>query len=293
MSESRCIDLVPLGLEGIVGCYVLDAPEPTLVDPGPASSAERLLEELTALGVASGDLRHIALTHIHLDHAGATGHLAAWFPKATVHVHQVGASHMVDPTELLANTRRAFGSATDDLWGDVKPVPVDRVNEWSPGDPGPWHNLRPFATPGHIGHHVSYLDERDGTLYSGDSMGVALSGSPPHPMGPPPNVDLPAWFETIEEVGRIGPERLAPTHFGFRTDVAPYLGELRRRLEDMATRAAQAIKTGDETIAEGFDREIRAEMTTYMGEERGRRYFEMFPPRNDLAGVRAYLEGNS
>ena len=293
MSRSTCIDLVPLGLEGIIGCYLIDSPEPTVVDPGPASSADRLLEELRGHGIGQADLRHIALTHIHLDHAGATGHLTKWFPQATVHVHHVGASHLVDPTELVANTRRVFGPAADKLWGSVKPVPLEGIREWSPGDPGPWGDLRPFATPGHIGHHVSYLDERDGTLYSGDSMGVALSGSPPHPMGPPPTVDVPAWLATIDEVGNIGPERLAPTHFGFRTDVEPYRVELKRRVEDMAARTASALRAGDSSQAEIFDREVRDEMTPYMGEERAGRYFEMFPPRNDWAGVSFYLESNS
>ena len=264
-----------------------------MVDPGPASSAHRLLEALRAEGIGPGDLRHIALTHIHLDHAGATGHLVEWFPEAIVHVHLLGASHMADPTELVANTRRSFGPATDELWGDVKPVPADRIREWTPGDRGPWAALRPISTPGHIGHHVSYLDERDGTLYSGDSVGVALSGGPPHPMGPPPNVDLPAWRATIEKVRQIGPERLAPTHFGFREDVEPHLADLRRRLENMAARAASALKTGDASQAEIFDREVREEMTPYMGEKHARRYFDMFPPRNDFAGVSFYLESNS
>jgi glyoxylase-like metal-dependent hydrolase (beta-lactamase superfamily II) len=293
VSQSSCIDLVPLGLEGIIGCYLLDASEPTLVDPGPGSTADRLREALGEHGVGPADLRHIALTHIHLDHAGATGHLTEWFPNATVHIHQVGASHMVDPRELLANTRRAFGPATDDLWGDVKPVPAERIREWNPGGRGPWRELRPIHTPGHISHHVSYLDERDGTLYSGDSMGVALSGSPPHPMGPPPNVDVPDWLATIEEVGMIGPERIAPTHFGFRGDVEAYLAEFGRRLADMAARASSALESGDASQADVFDSEIRAEMTPYMGEERAERYFEMFPPRNDWAGVSYYLERNS
>lgn len=293
MSGRTCIDLVPLGLEGIVGCYLLEGPEPTIVDPGPASTAERLRDALHGHGLGPDDLKHVALTHIHLDHAGASGHVAEWFPSATVHVHEDGASNMVDPRYLVANTRQAFGPATDDLWGDVKPVPEDRISSWSPGDAGPWDGLRAVATPGHIGHHVSYLDERDGTLYSGDSMGVALSGSPPHPMGPPPNVDVPAWRETIEAVGSMGPERLAPTHFGFRTDVEPYLAELLRRLNDMVDRANAAIVTEDDSVAESFDREIRAEMASFMGEEKARRYFEMFPPRNDFAGVAFYLESNS
>jgi glyoxylase-like metal-dependent hydrolase (beta-lactamase superfamily II) len=207
-----------------------------------------------------------------------------------VHVHQEGAAHMVDPTELVENTRLAFGAATDELWGDVRPVPEERVRPWSPGEPGPWRALRPIATPGHFPHHVAYLDERDGTIYSGDSAGVALSGSPPHPMGPPPNVDVDAWLATIDELVRIDPERLAPTHFGYRTDVAPYLTELRRRLSDIAERAAAELEAGDRSRAEAFDREVRAEMATYMGEERAHRYFEMFPPRNDFAGVRYYLE---
>jgi hypothetical protein len=109
-------------------------------------------------------------------------------------------------------------------------------------------------------------------------------------MGPPPNVDLPAWLRTIDEVVGIGPERLAPTHFGFRDDVEAYTAELRRRLEDMAARAAASLAAGDESVVDAFDREVREEMTPYMGEERGRRYFEMFPPGNDFEGVRYYLD---
>lgn len=293
MSGSACIDLVPLGLEGIIGCYLIEGPEPTIVDPGPASTAERLKETLHERGIGGEDLGHVVLTHVHLDHAGASGHVAEWFPSATVHVHADAASDMVDPRYLVANTRQAFGPATNDLWGDVKPVPEDRIRTWSPGGEGPWEGLRPVATPGHIAHHVSYLDERDGTLFAGDSMGVALSGSPPHPMGPPPNVDVPAWRATIAKVGAIGPERLAPTHFGFRTDVEPYTAELLRRIDDMVDRANVAILTEDDSAAESFDREVRAEIAPFMGRETARRYFEMFPPRNDFAGVAFYLGSNS
>ena len=219
MTGGACIDLLHLGVEGSIACYLIEAEEPTIVDPGPTTTLDRLVDELGRLGVGPRDLRHVALTHVHLDHAGATGHLLERFPGATVHVHADGASHMSDPERLVASTRRTFGDAHDTLWGEVKAVPADKIRPWKPGDAGPWTGLRPVPTPGHIAHHVAYVDERDGTLYAGDAMGVVLSGAPPIPPTPPPAVDLRAWARTLEEIRSIAPERFGATHFGFRTDV--------------------------------------------------------------------------
>ena len=191
MSAPDCIDLVHLDLEGAICCYLIDAEEPTIIDPGPTTTLPRLVEELTSRGVGADDLRHVVITHIHLDHAGATGDLLEHFPKAVVHVHEDGASHLVDPERLVASTRRTFKENHDRLWGEVKPVSSDRISAWRVGESGPWAALRPIPTPGHIASHLAYLDERDGTLFSGDSMGITLAGGPQHTPTPPPTPPIP------------------------------------------------------------------------------------------------------
>ncbi len=292
MKKPECIDLVHLGLEGAIACYLIDATEPTIVDPGPTPTLDRLVEELSARGVGENDLRHVALTHVHLDHAGATGHLVELFPKAVVHVHEDGASHMVDPERLVASTRRTFGDAHDKLWGEVKPVPEERIRAWRAGEPGPWRGLRPTPTPGHIAHHLGYLDERDGTLFSGDSLGIVLGGGPTHPATPPPSVDLRAWERTLDEIGRIGPERAAVTHFGVYDDVEERRQQLATRLAALETRVRVALGTGDEEDAARFDDEVRDELGPFMGREQVDRYFDMFSAATDWAGVAFYLKRN-
>ncbi|MEE2846042.1 MAG: MBL fold metallo-hydrolase [Gemmatimonadota bacterium] len=275
-----------------MACYLVDAEEPTIIDPGPTTSMERLVDELQALGVGPRDLQHIALTHIHLDHAGATGDLCEVFPNATVHVQEDGASHLVDPERLVASTRRTFGDAHDRLWGEMKPVPADRIQAWRSGEPGPCPELRPVATPGHIAHHVAYLDERDGMLFAGDAMGIVLSDGPSHPPTPPPAVDLRAWRRTLDEIGEIGPERFGATHFGIHGDVDTRREQLQSRLDALEARVRTALHAGDEEDARRYNDEIREEFSPFMGEDRVGAYFEMFSAAVDWAGVAFYLKRN-
>lgn len=293
MKNHVCIDLAHLDLEGAIACYLVEGDEPAIVDPGPSTTLEHLVASLARHGVGPDDLRHVLLTHIHLDHAGATGHLVERFPRATVHIHEDGASHMVDPERLVASTRRTFGELHDRLWGEVKSVPEERIKTWRPGEGGTPARLRPVPTPGHISHHLAYLDEEDGTLFAGDSMGIALSGGPQHPPTPPPAVDLPDWARTLERIGEIGPERFGATHFGFHSDVEVRRAQLAERLEALEDRVRAAIEAGEETEdAERYEREVRAELAPYMGEERVNRYFDMFPARTDWAGVAFYVKRN-
>ncbi|HUF74902.1 MAG TPA: MBL fold metallo-hydrolase [Longimicrobiales bacterium] len=295
MSCSTCIDLVHpgAGLEGAMAAYLIDADEPTLVDPGPTPTLDHLTAELGGLGVGADDLRHVLLTHIHLDHAGATGHLVERFPRAVVHVHEDGAPHMIDPEKLVASTRRTFGAAHDRLWGETKPVPAERVRAWRPGEPGPWRGLRPLATPGHIQHHVAFLDERDGTLFAGDAMGNVLSeGAPPLPPTPPPAVNLRAWHRTLESIGSVGPERFGAAHFGFRADVEACRSELARRLDALEERVRRALAEGNEADAAAYESDVRSELASHMGEQRAAQYLGLFSAANDWAGVAFYLTRN-
>jgi len=292
MNEHVCIDLEHLDLEGAIGCYVVAAEEPAIIDPGPTTTLDRLIGELEVFGVGPGELRHVCLTHIHLDHAGATGHLLDHFPNATVHVHEDGASHLVNPERLVASTRRTFGELHDRLWGDVKPVPADRIDAWGPDEPRRAAGLRPISTPGHISHHLAYLDEGDGTLFSGDAMGISLAGGPQHPPTPPPAVNLRDWARTLEEIGQIGPERFGATHFGFHDDVEVRRVQLQDRLDALEARVRAALESGDEEDADRFDQEVRAELAPFMGEDRVNRYFDMFPASTDWGGVAFYVQRN-
>ena len=174
----------------------------------------------------------------------------------------------------------------------MKPVPADRIQAWRSGEPGPCPELRPVATPGHIAHHVAYLDERDGMLFAGDAMGIVLSDGPSHPPTPPPAVDLRAWRRTLDEIGQIGPERFGATHFGIHGDVDTRREQLQSRLDALEARVRTALHAGDEEDARRYNDEIREEFAPFMGEDRVGAYFEMFSAAVDWAGVAFYLKRN-
>ena len=225
------IDLYHQGRERSVGCYVLDTEDgPALFDCGPASTIAALKKGLDEHGLALADVRHLLLSHIHLDHAGATGVLVREHPALQVHVSEIGAPHLVEPERLERSARRLYGDAFDTLWGELAPVPSENVHIVGDRVLG----LECFPTPGHASHHVSYLD-RDGTLYAGDAAGVRIQpGRAVLPPTPPPEFDLEAWQQTVEELERRDPERLALIHFGVFDDPGRHLAELRLELYDWA-----------------------------------------------------------
>jgi len=229
------IDLLHLGRERVIASYLLDTTDgPALVDCGPTSTVETLEAGLAARGVALSDIRHLLLTHIHLDHAGAAGVLVRKNPGLQVHVSPIGAPHLVDPERLERSARRLYGDSFDSLWGELAPVPAENVH---PLD-GAVVGLDSFPTPGHASHHVCYLDP-DGTLYAGDACGVrVLPGRFVLPPTPPPDVDVDGWETTLDEIERRTPERLALIHFGVADDVSRHLTELRLILLDWAESVA-------------------------------------------------------
>ncbi|HET8606637.1 MAG TPA: MBL fold metallo-hydrolase, partial [Gaiellaceae bacterium] len=177
-------------------------------------------------GLALRDLRHLLLSHIHLDHAGAAGSLVREHPGLQVHVSEIGARHVADPSRLEASARRLYGEAFDVLWGELAPVPAANVHVVGERVLG----LDCFPAPGHASHHVCYLDA-EGTLWAGDATGVRIEpGSYVLPVCPPPDVDVEAWNRTIDEIERRTPQRLALIHFGVFEDVAEHLGRLREEL---------------------------------------------------------------
>jgi len=231
VSAPRPIDLLHAGVQRSVACYLLDTDDgPTLFDCGPASTVETLKTGLAERGLQLTDLRHLLLSHIHLDHAGAAGVLVREHPALQVHVSEIGAPHLVEPERLERSARRLYGDTFDALWGELAPVPRENVHVVGDRVVG----LDCFPTPGHASHHVSYLD-RDGTLYAGDAAGVRIQpGRYVMPPTPPPDIDVEAWERTLDEIERRGPERLALIHFGVADDPARHLAELRLELLDWA-----------------------------------------------------------
>jgi glyoxylase-like metal-dependent hydrolase (beta-lactamase superfamily II) len=216
------IDLLHLGNERVIGVYVVETPEgPALFDCGPATCFERLQE-----AVDLSEIRHVLLSHIHLDHAGAAGALVREHPGLQVHVSEIGAPHLVDPSRLERSARRIYGDEFDTLWGELAPVPEENVHVVGEEVVG----LACFPSPGHASHHVCYLDQ-NGTLYAGDAAGVRiLPDRHIMPVSPPPDIDLDAWERTIDEIELLAPERLALIHFGVVEQPREHLRRLRRQL---------------------------------------------------------------
>src|SRR5436190_5811600 len=225
------LDLLHLGRERVIGCYLVETRDgPALFDCGPASCVPELKNRLREGGRELRDLRHLLLSHIHLDHAGAAGTLVREHPTLQVHVSAIGAPYLVDPGRLERSARRLYGDTFDSLWGELAPVPQENVHTVGDRVLG----LDCFPAPGHASHHVCYLDP-DGTLYAGDACGVrVLPGRFVMPPTPPPEVDVEAWEETLDEIERRSPERLALIHFGVAEDVGRHLTELRLNLLDWA-----------------------------------------------------------
>jgi len=225
------IDLHHQGAERIIASYALETDDGiALFDCGPSTTIPALEAGLADQGLTLNEIRHLLLSHIHLDHAGAAGTLVRAHPHLQVHVSSIGAPHLVDPSRLERSARRLYGDTFDVLWGELAPVPEANVHIVGDRVLG----LECFPTPGHASHHVCYLD-RDGTLFAGDAAGVRITpGKYVMPPTPPPELDVGAWDETIAMLEERDPERLALIHFGVFGDVQRHLADLRLELYDWA-----------------------------------------------------------
>jgi glyoxylase-like metal-dependent hydrolase (beta-lactamase superfamily II) len=221
----RLIDVLHLGRPHVIGCWEVEG---ALVDPGPESSLETLLEEL-----GGEKPRALLLTHIHLDHAAATGALVRRWPDLEVYVHERGARHLVDPSRLLASAEQLYGERMEELWGEIVPVPEENVRPLSGGEDV--LGMRVAYTPGHASHHVCYFHEASGTAFVGDVAAVRiLPCDLVVPPTPPPDIDVEAWIESIGIVESWRPERLALTHFGQVDEPIEHLEKVRERLHEEA-----------------------------------------------------------
>jgi glyoxylase-like metal-dependent hydrolase (beta-lactamase superfamily II) len=272
------LDLRFLGEERQIAAYLVETTDgPALFDCGPATTVPRLHEALAEQGLELGDVRHLLLSHIHLDHAGAAGALVREHPGLTVWVSEIGAPHLIDPSRLESSSRRLFGDAFDTLWGAPTPLPSGNVRPAS-GDVVGWEA---FATPGHASHHVAYF--RDGTLLAGDAAGVRFPPSSyVQPVSPPPDVDLEAWRRSIDEIARHSPERLALIHFGVFDDVPQHLDRLRSELERWSERVRGGMS----------EEEFVAVVSADAGREADR-YSTVFDFTTSYQGLRRYWDKRS
>ena len=230
------IDLNFLGTERVIASFLLlGGGSAAVVETGPTTCLEHFQGGLEANGVSPEDVRDVFLTHIHLDHAGASGHLAEILPNATFYVHELGYPHLADPSKLVKSAARIYGERMDELWGDARPVPEERLVILGDGDEVEAAGGRLVAhdTPGHAYHHLAYLEPDSGSLFAGDVAGIRLPGqSYVRPPTPPPEIDVEAWVRSIEKIRKIAPSTLHPTHFGHYEDVDRHLSELEQRLQD-------------------------------------------------------------
>jgi glyoxylase-like metal-dependent hydrolase (beta-lactamase superfamily II) len=225
------IDLMHLGHDRVIAAYELDG---VVVDPGPATCLDVLLEGLGA------EPRALLLTHVHLDHAGATGVLVRRFPRLRVYVHEIGAPHLVEPGRLLASARRLYGAEMDRMWGEVAPVPAGNVVALGGGEVV--EGFEVAYAPGHASHHVAYLHADTGDAYVGDVAGVRI---PPGELTvmptPPPDIDIEAWRRSFGVVRAWRPSALCLTHFG-RVDA---VGEQLDRADEALRKAGERARGGD------------------------------------------------
>jgi len=248
-----------------------------IIDPGPTSTLPTLAGELSAAGMTLSDVTAILLTHIHLDHAGATGTLVRAQPKIRVYVHEKGAPHMIDPSKLLASATRLYGDQMDRLWGEFLPVPPGAIVTLAGGErvSAGGRDLEVAYTPGHASHHVSYFSADTGVAFVGDTAGVrVVQGGVNLPPTPPPDIDLDLWRASIARISAWRPETLFLTHFGPHRPVAAHVGELLDELDHVASlaKASLAREGTDEEREAWFADEIRRMLRQRMTESDARAY---------------------
>jgi glyoxylase-like metal-dependent hydrolase (beta-lactamase superfamily II) len=266
---TRLIDTMHLGHDRVIGAYEIG--DGVIVDPGPATTVETLLEHV--------EPRVLLLTHIHLDHAGATGVLVRRNPDIKVYVHERGAPHMIDPSKLLKSAGQLYGDDMERLWGEVAPVPEENITTLSGGETV--EGCRVEYAPGHASHHVVYLHEDSGDAFVGDVGGVRV---PPYDFTlaptPPPDIDIEKWNASLDLLAEWGPKRLCLTHFGEVETVDEQIERVRAWLRDWGPRARDLEK-------EEFCREV-AELMHSHGDDIGERLEQAAPPDQLWLGLDRY-----
>jgi glyoxylase-like metal-dependent hydrolase (beta-lactamase superfamily II) len=246
----RAIDTNMFGRDRLTSAYLVDADQPAIVETGPTTSVDAVREGLSALGIGASDLAHIVVTHIHLDHAGGAGAVAAHYPQATVWVHERGAPHLADPDRLVASAGRIYGpERLLELFGPVHPVPAERLRAVAGGDRVSLGNrtLDVLYTPGHAGHHVALIDDRTRAVFVGDAMGIFLPDVRVlRPATPPPEFDLDLAVDSVERIRAAGPSAVLFSHFGPDREVDELCDLAIDRLRRWTSVTEEALRATDD-----------------------------------------------
>jgi glyoxylase-like metal-dependent hydrolase (beta-lactamase superfamily II) len=299
------IDTRMAGYDGITAGYLIRGDRPCLVETGTAPSAPVIRDALAGLGIGPGDLATVVVTHIHLDHAGGAGDIAALFPAAQIVVHQRGARHLADPSRLMAGARMVYGDALERLFGVLAPVPADRIvalDDVGTVDLGGGRRLDSHYSPGHAKHHVGLVDSDTGDLYVGDAAGVYLPDTGDvRPATPPPDFDLETALASVRRFAALQPSRLLFSHYG----PVDRVGEiLERSAEEIVVwveetrRARRALGPGldlDHAVAMVRDRTVNryAAASPDADPALAEQFERMSSAAGNVAGIMAWLEKTS
>jgi glyoxylase-like metal-dependent hydrolase (beta-lactamase superfamily II) len=290
------LDLDFQGMAGVVAAFLITGPDGhTLLETGPGSTIGALGRAVASAGVQLDDVTQLVVTHIHLDHAGAAGSLLRRLPHATLFVHPAGASHMVDPSKLIASATRIYRDRMDALWGAFEPCPADRVVTLEDGAELPCgrRTLVALHTPGHASHHIAFHDAEHGTVFTGDVGGVRLDAAPfVRPPTPPPDIDVEAWHASVARIRSVRPRTLDLTHFGRFNDPARHLDELLERLDAWTEWVAR--RQGEGADADALVRELKdlsdAELLRESGDDDLAAAYELATPSGmTVTGLLRYL----
>lgn len=290
----RLVDLEFLGRPHVIATAVMDTPAGiVLIDPGPSSCLDRLDAELARAGIASRDLHAVLLTHIHLDHAGASGLLVRAHPHLRVFVSERGVPHVVDPSKLVASATRIYGDDMHRLWGEIVPVPAANVTSLAGGECLSFGARRVDVaySPGHAWHHVSYFDRDTGIAFAGDTGGIRVGDTPyVLPPTPPPDVDLAAWRVTIDRLRAWQPTGVFITHFGLKRDAPAHLDWLVEEIEYWERLAADLLDSEPDEAeqARRFTDDVLRRLTERAGADGAVEYRVVAPLQDCWVGLSRY-----
>src|SRR3954470_23675956 len=286
------LDTLLGGWQRVTAGYLIEGPAPVLVETGSQSSVPALLAALEAHGVAAGDLAGVAVTHIHLDHAGGVGDVARAFPKATVYVHEKGARHLVDPTRLIDSASSVSGGLLYALYGRLDPTPAERIHVLEDGEDiviGPNRTLTTVDSPGHAKHHLALHDSESGILFAGDAVGVRLPDAGVlRPSSPPPDFDLDLAITSLHKFAARNPAGVALAHYGLVPSPLDTLAEAEDTLRQWAEVAEKAWRNGDD-IAAALDQAFSKDLTDIPTEHR-HKLETLNGVHSNAAGLRRWLD---
>ncbi len=241
-------------LPNVIASYLIETNDgPVLIETGPDTVYVNLEKSIHNAGFSIDGIKHVFVTHIHLDHSGAAWHLAE--RGATIYVHPRGAKHLADPSKLVASAERIYGGKMEELWGTIKPVPENRIRATEDGQKITIGeiDITVMDSPGHASHHNAYIIE--GAAFTGDAAGIRIAGGPVLPPTPPPDIHIEQWQETLKKIREVKPDILYPTHYGPSEEVFPHLEEMETRLLEWSEWIGEQLKAGknDDEITKEYE----------------------------------------